>query len=274
MATKKIVNYYQVNPDGKWNRNLRAKERKTELRITAERDAIAKGRPIMIREVFEVIDGEIDKLRCFFEGAVTDYYHAQSRETPMFTSSELTNDRDSMLEECFGYSVPMPGGEKKEYRQSSTEWRSVQDWNDRLAVIKETLFDPNDWVFPDSEIFWKLVARLDNDKESARLAFRAKIIEMNDNKLGLGEREEEMKTFADNYVITNDDDTFSKELEEAGRQVQCPKCKGTGTYADHAPMDTHNPEDGSCMECPVQVQCEDCKATGWALPENIKTENE
>lgn len=47
---------------------------------------------------------------------------------------------------------------------------------------------------------------------------------------------------------------------------KCKVCNGDGYYADHAPMNTHNPETGECMICPIQVQCEECEATGFTPP--------
>lgn len=43
---------------------------------------------------------------------------------------------------------------------------------------------------------------------------------------------------------------------------KCPKCGGCGYTAEHDIMQNHNPEDGSCLTCPVQAQCSECGGTG------------
>ena len=53
------------------------------------------------------------------------------------------------------------------------------------------------------------------------------------------------------------------------KEEPCGACGGQGWTAEHDIMDNHNPEDGSCMTCPVQVQCENCMATGIVETSNI-----
>lgn len=47
--------------------------------------------------------------------------------------------------------------------------------------------------------------------------------------------------------------------KEITQERECQKCQGWGWYADHDLMENHNPEDGSCLSCPIQVQCEECQ---------------
>ena len=46
------------------------------------------------------------------------------------------------------------------------------------------------------------------------------------------------------------------------REYICPKCKGDGWYADHAP--NCQDENGNCTGhmCPMQIECDLCQATG------------
>lgn len=64
-----------------------------------------------------------------------------------------------------------------------------------------------------------------------------------------------------------EEDEFGKSLEQFSSGSKCCKCGGNGWYADHAPMSTHNPEDGSCMACPVQVPCDACRGSGTITDE-------
>lgn len=46
---------------------------------------------------------------------------------------------------------------------------------------------------------------------------------------------------------------------------KCKLCNGDGYTAEHDLISNHNPEDGSCITCPIQVQCEKCEGTGFVL---------
>ena len=59
--------------------------------------------------------------------------------------------------------------------------------------------------------------------------------------------------------------TFSEYWEQYRKMSGfkgCTDCDAMGWTAEHNTADTHNPEDGSCMNCPIQVQCDTCEATG------------
>lgn len=50
----------------------------------------------------------------------------------------------------------------------------------------------------------------------------------------------------------------SEECREIIRKVldkKCPRCGGSGSYADHAP----DPHEHGCTDCPIEVQC-DCNS--------------
>ena len=46
------------------------------------------------------------------------------------------------------------------------------------------------------------------------------------------------------------------------RETECKTCNGVGFSTEHNAPETHNPETGECINCPIQVQCEDCCGTG------------
>lgn len=45
--------------------------------------------------------------------------------------------------------------------------------------------------------------------------------------------------------------------------VSCDNCNGQGWTIEHNSMDTHNPEDGSCLQCPIQELCTKCEGNGY-----------
>lgn len=44
--------------------------------------------------------------------------------------------------------------------------------------------------------------------------------------------------------------------------MKCPECNGDGFTVEHDSPSRHSPEDGTCINCPIQVQCEFCQGGG------------
>lgn len=114
----------------------------------------------MVRVTYELFNPEVIQQNRFFNGPVVDYFAIQSAEIRSGEVSRLTHNqyRETLLSDALGYEIELVG-RKERRRKSTTDFKSVQRWHDFLETLRETVFEPNGYEFPDSEHFWELAKK-------------------------------------------------------------------------------------------------------------------
>ena len=67
------------------------------------------------------------------------------------------------MDEILGYDIELID-KKVRRRKSTADYINTQRWHDFLETVKETLFDPSGYEFPESEEFWKLAKKYGFDE--------------------------------------------------------------------------------------------------------------
>lgn len=136
--------------------------------IREQQRTILNGAYKLIKTEYSLYDPEIDDMRRFFEGAITEYYVIQSRDILSGTpdSKLIKEGRDELLEAILGYDVRMAMLMKRE-RASTTDFKEVQQWLVFVNIIKEEFFDPNGYEFPNSDSFRQLAEQYGREEAKA-----------------------------------------------------------------------------------------------------------
>lgn len=132
-------------------------DRKEEWIKEIQKTIEADWKPKMIKVTYELYDPEIENMQKFFNGPVVEYFAIQSRENLSGEVDPLLKKRtrETILDEILGFEVELLGGKKKRDRKSTADFKNTQKWYDFLQTVKETLFDPQGYEFPNSEEYWE-----------------------------------------------------------------------------------------------------------------------
>lgn len=157
MITKKISIFYSLTQTEIIPPKQEALVRKDEWIKELQRTVEADYKPLTIKVTYELYDPEVENMMKFFNGPVVEYFAIQSREN---LSTEVDNllkerTRETILDEILGFDVPLLNNKTKRDRKSTADFKIVQKWYNFLETVKETLFDPEGYEFPDSEEFWE-----------------------------------------------------------------------------------------------------------------------
>jgi hypothetical protein len=121
--------------------------------------------PKLIKLTYELVNLEVERQRKFFNGPVVDYFAIQSGEIleGKPEGGLRARYRETILDESLGYDVELVGRTTRR-RRSTSDFRNTQKWHDFLETIRETLFEPNGYEFPDSEHFWRITSEVGEEK--------------------------------------------------------------------------------------------------------------
>lgn len=157
-STRKITLWYTIEIDGTITPpNEGAIARKNAWLKDLSQRAVGSRSPLMVANEYRLSNPEVERLNKFFNGPVVEYYGIQNDS---LVSGELDparkkKYREQMLDEILGFDVELINRTQRK-RKSTSAFTEVQPWNDMLAEMKETLFDPSGYVMPDSKEFWEL----------------------------------------------------------------------------------------------------------------------
>jgi hypothetical protein len=155
MITKKVSLFYIVYQNSVKIPDSKSVQRKENWIRQIQKTVQSAWEPKLVKVTYELFNPEIDRMRRFFNGPVVLYYAIQNQD---IISGEVPNTngyREELLDDTLGYDVRLPNRTVRK-RKSTSEFISVQQWNDFLATLKETQFDNAGYEFPESEEFWKL----------------------------------------------------------------------------------------------------------------------
>lgn len=155
MITKKLSLFYTIRPHDIENPDSISVQRKEKWIQEIQKTVKSAWEPKMIRVTYELFNPEIERLRRFFNGPVILYYAIQNQDSVSEETPNTNEYREQILDDALGYDVTLPNKTIRK-RKSTSDFTSVQKWNDFIAMIKETQFDNAGYEFPDSEEFWKL----------------------------------------------------------------------------------------------------------------------
>lgn len=158
MRTKKIVTFWKVTrkeitpppQEAALRRNLWVEE----IQKTAPKDGV------IIRRTEEIFNPEVVQMQRFFNGPVVIYWVIQSKDLlygPV-DKETIKQARETILSDQLGYTIQLLGRTERR-RKSSSDFKSTQAWNDFLEMLRETEFEPNGYIFPNSEEFWELAQK-------------------------------------------------------------------------------------------------------------------
>lgn len=144
---------------------LEAVKRKDDWLREVQKTVEAEWKPKMIKVTYRIHNPEVEQQRKFFNGPVVEYFLIQNRE--MIEGRPATQEkqryREAILDDVLGYDIELID-RKVRRRKSTSEFTETQEWHDFLETVRETLFEPNGYEFPESEAFWKLSAEIGHDK--------------------------------------------------------------------------------------------------------------
>lgn len=155
--TKSISLFYQITPTEVKPPEDSAIARKNDWVKEIQKGIQAEWKPLIMRVTYRLVNPEVEQQRKFFNGPVVDYYAVQSGE---ILSGDVPREvhnqyRETILSEVLGYEVQLI--DRVERRRKSTgDFMETQHWHDFLETLRETLFEPNGYEFPDSEAFWEM----------------------------------------------------------------------------------------------------------------------
>ena len=155
--TKEISVFYQITQKAITPPSEVALQRKEDWLKSIQSTIEADWKPRLVKVTYRVVNPEVEQQRKFFNGPVIDYYIIQSTELlEGEVPRELHNKyRETILSEQLGYEVELV--DRKERRRKSTaDFMETQQWHDFLETLRETMFEPNGYEFPDSEAFWEM----------------------------------------------------------------------------------------------------------------------
>lgn len=166
MRTKKIVLWYQVLPEkGVVPPNAAAIARKDQWLKEISEKVHADKRPTLIELTYRMVNPDTERQNKFFNGPVVEYFAIQNDNqlTGEVASDRLKRYRESILDEVLGYDIELID-RKTRRRKSTADFSNTQAWNDFLEEVRETLFDPSGFEFPDSGAFWELTKEVGYDE--------------------------------------------------------------------------------------------------------------
>lgn len=157
MKTRKITLFYEITPTAVRPPTPEQLARKDEWLKEIQRSVPSEWDPKMVRVSYELFNPETQKIRKFFEGPVVEYFAIQTNDmlTGRPSRSQLDEVRETLLSDALGFDVHLIGKVERR-RKSTSDFTDTQQWNDMLAELKETHFEPNGYEMPDSDEFWKL----------------------------------------------------------------------------------------------------------------------
>ncbi len=160
MATKKISLFYQLSDSEIFPPPPANIARKDEWIKYQQRTIAKAGETRIIRVTYEVFNPEIEQQQKFFNGPVVDYYAIQNSEIMTADVPDILRKqtRETILSDVLGYDVQLLTRTERR-RKSTTDFRSTQQWHDFLETLRETVFEPSGYRFPDSEEFWILAKK-------------------------------------------------------------------------------------------------------------------
>jgi hypothetical protein len=157
MITKKISIFYSLTQKEIIPPKLEDLRRKEEWLVAIQKTVEADYKPLIVKVTYELYDPEVENMQRFFNGPVVEYFAIQSRENLSIEVDGLLKERtrETILDEVLGFDVPLLNGKNKRDRKSTADFKIVKKWYDFLETVKETIFDPQGYEFPDSEEFWE-----------------------------------------------------------------------------------------------------------------------
>lgn len=155
MKTKEIKIYYKIERSKISPISKSSLDRKN-LWIKEVSKATYKS-PMLVEVIYRLTNPEVERQRKFFNGPVVEYFGIQNDH---LLEGELSTTRkriyrEQILDEILGYDIELID-KKVRRRKSTADYINTQRWHDFLETVKETLFDPSGYEFPESEEFWKL----------------------------------------------------------------------------------------------------------------------
>ena len=128
------------------------------------------GEYFTVEDILELKDGELQNMNRFFRGAVVPYYVRQkwnlwAEKLP----SKIYQQGAKDIKEAVGFMKYNHEGYITDEVNSLETFKRCKDLNEFLKVVEEVCFDDNDYVFPDSKHFKKLV------KEKGRVATQRQV---------------------------------------------------------------------------------------------------
>lgn len=159
--TRSVTLFYQVTQDEVIAPKVSDIERKDNWIKAVQSSVEADWKPMYIKVKYEIHNPDIQRQVRFFNGTVVKYFAIQNED---ILEGEPSNERlkmyrEHILDEVWGYDMHLVEKTVRK-RKSTTDLKSVQAWSDFLNTVKETIFDPAGYEFPNSEDFWDLVSKV------------------------------------------------------------------------------------------------------------------
>ena len=157
MRTKKISLFYSVTNKEIIPPKQSDIERKDAWLADIKKSIEAEWKPKIVKVTYEIYNPETEDLRQFFNGPVVEYFAIQhedlyeNRPTPELKKRY----RETILDWALGYDVQLIDRTTRK-RKSTADFVEVQEWNDFLHTLEETIFEQHGYEFPKSKDFWKL----------------------------------------------------------------------------------------------------------------------
>jgi len=155
--TKSISVFYHIERSRVVPPTPASLQRKEEWLKEIQRTIESDWRSRIVQVTYRLINPEVEQQRKFFNGPVIDYYTIQSAEILEGEVPRGMHDRyrETILSDVLGYQVELVGRTERR-RKSTSDYTDTQQWHDFLETLRETMFEPNGYEFPDSEAFWEM----------------------------------------------------------------------------------------------------------------------
>ncbi len=162
MKTKKISLFYQLTDKEIFPPPAASVARKDAWIKELQRSMPNPGEHRTVKVTYEMFNPEVEAVRKFFNGPVVDYYAIQSCEVyEGDVPREMHNRvRETLLSDVLGYEVRLLDRTERR-RKSTADFIDTQQWTDFLEGMRETVFEPNGYEMPNSEVFWELAKKHD-----------------------------------------------------------------------------------------------------------------
>lgn len=165
MKTTEISLFYNLTPKAIVPPAAKEVERKDRWIKALQVMIPSEWQPFIIKVTYRLFNPEIENMVKFFNGVIVLYYAIQNMElTDKLPASKIVERyREDILDEMLGYDYHTM---KKVLRKrtSTATFKDVQTWNTFINQIKEEIFDPAGYDFPDSEKFWELAKQHSYDE--------------------------------------------------------------------------------------------------------------
>lgn len=118
-----------------------------------------------VEDILKLKDGELEKMKRFFRGAVVPYYLRQKYDiwSEQLNQGDIERVTEELKESVGFMKYDYTGHITKEVNSMAT-FERVKDLNEFLKTIEMVCFDDNGFIFPDSKHFKDL------EKEKGRYA--------------------------------------------------------------------------------------------------------